>query len=193
MLARRALAVLAVLLPLPAQATGTAIADRLSAGDRDRLAAFESARAEAIATARAGGGAADLAALQAVLAGDPRPILGVDIRGDYRCRSAQLGGILPVVVYGWFKCRIDEDDAGTRIVKTTGSQRFTGRFIDADPAYLVFWGAGHYADERPRAYGDDPERDMVGRFVKVGATRYRLELPLPKFDSRFEIIELERR
>lgn len=161
--------------------------------DADRLAGYDHARAEAISAAQAGGDAATLTELEAVLAGEPQPMRGEDIRGDYRCRSIQMDGVLPVVVYGWFKCKIDEDDLGYRIVKLTGSQRFTGHFIDADERYLVFWGAGHYDNEAPRPYGADHERDLVGRFVKAGKGRYRLEMPLTKFDSRLEIIELRRR
>ncbi len=52
-----------------------------------------------------------------------------------------------MVVYGWFRCVIDEDDVGYRIVKLTGSQRFTGHFIDDAETSLIFYGAGHYADE----------------------------------------------
>ncbi len=183
-------AAVAVLIPIAASASADS---PLSADDQNRLAQYEKVRAEAISTAQAGGEAADLEALDAVLAGSPQPIRGVDIRGDYQCRSAQLAGILPVVVYGWFRCRIDEDDVGYRIVKLTGSQRFTGHFIDESETSLLFYGAGHYSDEAPRRYGDDHERDLAGRFLKVGPGRYRLEMPLTKFDSKLEIIELRKK
>ncbi len=64
----------------------------INADDRKRLDQYETARTEAIATAKAGGEAADLEALEAVLAGEPQPIRGADIRGTYQCRSAQLAG-----------------------------------------------------------------------------------------------------
>lgn len=189
----RLLLALSLLVPSSAMAASTLLDETLTAADKDRLAKFEKARAEALSEAQAGGEAFDLTALEGVLAGEPQPIRGVDIRGAYRCRTAKLGGDLPLVVYDWFKCRIDEDDVGYRIVKSSGSQRFTGHFVDADERYLVFWGAGHYGYEEPRSYGDDAEQDMVGRFVKVGAKRYRLEIPLPQFESKFDIIELEKR
>lgn len=176
-----------------AHADGTMAARTLTASDKTRIADFDATRAKAIAEAKAGGSAADLEILDAVLSGAPQPILGTDIRGDYRCRTVKLGGSLPLTIYGWFKCRIDEDDLGYRLVKTTGSQRFTGHFIDDSEKRLLFYGAGHYGDEQPRRYKADADRDMVGYLVKAGPKRYRLELPAPKFESTFDIIELERR
>ena len=187
----RLLPAFALFLPLSAAAEILVPEGRIAVEDEQRLAAFDKARAEAVAAAEAGGEAEYLTELEKVLAGDPQPIDRLP-KGAYRCRSAQLGGILPVVVYGWFKCKVDEQYVGTHLVKLTGSQRFDGHLVGADGSYLLFWGAGHYADEQPRRYGRDPERDMIGRLVKVGPDRYRLELPLPKFDSRFEIIELQK-
>ena len=96
--------------------------------------------------------------------------------------SPKLGGMLPLVVYDWFRCSIGEDGIGYVLEKTSGSQRLSGHFVDDTETSLIFYGAGHYGDEEPRAYGDDAERNMVGRFVKVGDDRYRLELPLPQFE-----------
>jgi hypothetical protein len=179
--------------PAAANADGTIAARTLTASDKTRIADFDATRAKAIAEAKAGGSAADLEILGAVLSGVPQPILGTDIRGDYRCRTVKLGGSLPLTIYGWFKCRIDEDDLGYRLVKTAGSQRFTGHFIDDSEKRLLFYGAGHYGDEQPRRYKADADRDMVGYLVKAGPKRYRLELPAPKFESTFDIIELERK
>ncbi|MBZ9935355.1 DUF4893 domain-containing protein [Mesorhizobium sp. BR1-1-16] len=192
--ARASLAALLLLAAIPAaHADGTLAERTLTSADKARLASFDKARSDAVAEARAGGSKQDLATLDDVLAGGPKPILGVDIRGNYRCRTIKLGGNLPLTIYGWFKCRIDEDDIGYRLVKTSGSQRLSGHFIDDSEKRLLFYGAGHYADEKPRAYKSDPDRDMVGYFVKADAKRYRLELPLPKVESTFDIIEMERR
>lgn len=110
-----------------------------------------------------------------------------------RVSAIKLGGNPPLVVYGWFDCEIGEDDIVYVLEKTTGSQRLSGHFIDDAEASLVFYGARHYSDERPKRYGAEPERDAVGRLVKVGERRYRLELPLPQLESKFDIIELEAR
>jgi hypothetical protein len=177
-----------------ALASGTLAERTLTAGDKARLAAFETTRKDAIAEAKSGGSAADVKTLSAILAGAPQPILGVDIRGDYRCRTVKLGGLPPpLTVYGWFNCRIDEDDIGYRLVKTTGSQRLSGHFIDDSRTRLVYYGAAHYSDEKPKAHGADPARDQVGYFFKVGPGRYRLEMPLPQYESKFDIIELVKR
>jgi len=184
------LAVAAVSFTASAMAESDLLARTLSAEDRDRLAKFEELREQSVAAAREGGDASAIATLDEILRGDGEPIFGVDIRGDYRCRVAKLDGILPLIIYDWFRCEIGEDDIGYRLEKATGSQRLSGHFVDDSAASLVFYGASHYADEEPRDYGD-PERNVVGRFLKVGEDRYRLEMPQPQVESNFDILELE--
>jgi hypothetical protein len=177
----------------PAFAESDLLTRTLTPEDLGRLAAFAKARGDAIAAAREGAGAEERAVLEAMLSGEEQPIRGVDIRGDYRCRVAKLGGFLPLVIYDWFACRISEDDIGHLLEKTSGSQRLSGHFVDDTETSLIFYGAGHYGDEEPRPYGADAERNIVGRLVKVGDGRYRLEMPLPQFESNFDILELEAR
>jgi hypothetical protein len=165
----------------------------LTPTDLGRLAQFQLARADALKDARENGDAADVKLLDEILAGAEQPVRGVDIRGDYRCRVAKLGRLAHVVIYNWFRCRIGEDDVGYRLEKLTGSQRLSGHFIDDSETALIFYGADHYADEEPLAYNANPERNNVGRFVKVGDKRYRLEFPLPFLESNFDILELEKR
>lgn len=174
-----------------AGATGIFPTD-LSAADKDRLAKFDEARTSAIEMARKGGDPADVAVLEKVLEGDAIEIAPADMAGDWRCRTLKLGGLLPLTVYGDFKCRITDDAAGLRLEKLTGSQRTTGTFYDLGEARLGYAGAGHYADERPRNYGDDPERDQVGYLIPISAERMRLEFPLPRYESHFDILELRR-
>lgn len=110
--------------------------------------------------------------------------------GDYRCRTIKLGGLLPLTAYGYFHCAISEN--GTRIEKTTGSQRFSGS-LDTTSGAVFYRGALHYGDEQPIAYGADAERDQVGCIYRVGdetSGRYRLELPAPQFESTHDVIEL---
>ena len=162
--------------------------------DLGRLAQFAKARADSIREAKAEGAPGVVATLDAILAGEEQPILGVDIRGDYQCRVAKLGGELgKLTIYDWFGCRIDEDDIGYRLEKLSGSQRLSGHFVDDNEKALIFYGADHYSDEKPMDYNADPERNTVGRFVKVGDRRFRLELPLPFLESTFDILELEKR
>jgi len=178
----------------PARAESDLLTRTLTPEDLGRLAEFARVRADSIKEARDGGESADVATLDEILAGEEEPILGVDIGGDYRCRVAKLGGDLGrLTIYDWFRCEIGEDSIGYRLEKTSGSQRLSGHFIDDNETSLIFYGAGHYDGEQPNEYNADAERNMVGRLVKIGGDRYRLELPLPKFESTFDILELEKR
>lgn len=177
----------------PAAASSDLVERILSANDRERLAAHAEVRASAVAKARRDGDPGQVADLDAILAGTPQPLRGETLVGDYRCRIAKLDGVLPVIVYGWFRCRVEEDDLGYRLLKTTGSQRTSLRFVDDGESRVIAYGAAHFADEAPLAYGADPERDQVGYLVKPEGGRYRIEFPLPRTESRFDILELERR
>jgi hypothetical protein len=186
-------------LSFPAHAESDLLTRALTPTDLGRIAGFAKARSDAIAVARERGAPGEVATLDAILAGEEQPILGVDIRGDYRCRMAKLGsadeeaeGAVALVIYDWFRCRIDEDEIGYRLEKLSGSQRVVGHFIDDSETSLVFYGSDFYADEGPRAYNAVADRNTVGRFVKVGDERYRLELPLPFLESKFNILELKR-
>lgn len=173
-----------------ARADSSYLEDNVSKADRDRLERFEAARTAGLAEARAGGAPADLAVLDQVLAGKPQSLREGDIRGKYRCRTIKLGGQPPLTIYGWFDCVLGEDDLGYRLDKTTGSQRFSGHFIDDTDTSMIFWGANHVQGEKPRRYGADADQNSVGRLVKLGPKRLRLELPWPTFESKFDIIEL---
>jgi hypothetical protein len=178
---------------LPAMAESDFLTRTLSPEDLSRLASFAKARSDAIAEAEAGGEPSELAVLHEILAGEEQPIRGVDIRGDYRCRTVKLGGILPLTIYDWFDCEIGEDDLGYVLEKTSGSQRLTGHFVDDSETSLIFYGAGHYDYEQPREYGAEPQENIVARMVRAGDERYRLEMPLPHFESNFDILELQGR
>ena len=45
-------------------------------------------------------------------------------------------------------------------------------------------------ETEPRAYGEDPERDMAGIFERVGPLRFRLVVPRPRTGSILEVLEL---
>lgn len=176
-----------------AAADGTLASRTLTKADRARLAQYDAVSRAAIQNARDHGAAGDIREANRALAGTPRKILGDDLLGLYRCRTIKMGGNLPLTVYGWFSCKIDLDDRGYRLVKTSGSQRFTGHFIDESETRLIYYGATHTISERPVSYGWDADRDQVGYFFKTGPRSYRLELPLPRFESKFDVIELQRK
>lgn len=176
----------------PAAADGE-LPSRMSATDKLRLADFDKARAEAVATARTGGSPPDVAILDQVLAGETRSVReGFSPVGQWKCRTIKLGGLLPLTISPWFKCRIGEDGAGWWLEKLTGSQRLHGYFYDDTDSRLVLLAASHYADERPRRYGQEPERDEVAYAYRVGGKRMRIEFPLPRVESQFDILELSR-
>lgn len=118
--------------------------------------------------------------------------------GDYRCRTVKLGSGegasgLPLVAYGWFKCKVALSPGGDlTLVKTTGSQRPMGHLYPDTARRLVYLGAVAWGEERSAVYGRDPERDQVGVFERIGAKRWRLVLPYPKQESTLDLVELTR-
>ena len=119
--------------------------------------------------------------------------------GDYRCRSIKLGsnspGGLGYLEYPFFRCTVELTPGGDLILtKTTGSQRTRGLLYPDTDNRLIFVGAQAWGmDETGYPdYGDQPVRDQVGVFERIGAARWRLVVPWPKVDSKLEILELVR-
>ncbi|WP_368905117.1 DUF4893 domain-containing protein [Taklimakanibacter lacteus] len=165
----------------------------MTAADKQRLAAFDKTRAEAIAEAKKGGAPEDVATLEKILAGKDLSFSeSFDFTGNWRCRTVKLGGNLPLIVYGWFKCRVTDDGSGWKLEKLTGSQRTSGAFYTDSGTRLIYIGAAHYADEKPKRYASDPDRDEVAYVLRPDENRVRLEFPLPKYESKLDIIELIR-
>ncbi|MDX3904210.1 MAG: DUF4893 domain-containing protein [Pigmentiphaga sp.] len=186
---RVAIGTAAFCVAIGADATGT-FPTGLEPADQRRLERYESAREAAIAEARRGGTRADVAQLEQALSGTPVRPQG--IAGGWRCRTLKLGGIRPLTVYGWFRCRISEDSGGLYLRKLSGSQRTAGTFYDVPGMRLGYAGATAWGGETRRRYGDDPARNDVGYLYQLGPDRLRLELPLPAHESRFDILELVR-
>jgi len=176
----------------PAWADGELDA-RMTAADKARLAAYATTRAEGIAEAKQGGSPADIAVLNALIDREPLTFRdGFDLTGNWKCRTIKLGGMLPLTIYDWFDCRISDDGSGWYLVKTTGSQRTSGRFYDDGDTRLVYLGALHYSRDKPIDYGKDAERDQVAYVFRTGPQELRMEFPAPKFESRLDILELKR-
>lgn len=165
----------------------------ITVGDDLKLQKFDATYKEAIAEAKAGGSPADVKELEAVLAG---PVLsidgGPDPTGEWRCRTIKAGGTVPLTVYGWFKCRISDDGTGWVLEKTTGSQRTTGKFYTASDTRLTYLGASHVAGEEPRRYGQTPWQNQVAYAERRGDKRILLMFPAPNFESKLDILELQR-
>ncbi|HJV41462.1 DUF4893 domain-containing protein [Caulobacter sp.] len=189
--------VLSLVVATPALAASgdwRADADR---ADIRRLERLDEAWDAALSQARDRGHARELRALGALV--DPRVALArpQPTPGAYRCRMIKLGsqGAGPgLVAYGWFRCRVMLTPGGDLLLeKVTGSQRQAGTLYPEASRRLVFLGAAAWGSGEGRArYGRDPERDQVGVFERVGASRYRLALPWPRQESTLDLLELRR-
>src|SRR3546814_9488514 len=88
------------------------------------------------------------------------------------CHGAAEGGLIP-------------------IVKQPGSQRPAGRLYPENDERMIFLGTLALGNEdEPLAYGEDPERDMVGVMERVAPFRYRLVVPWPRIESKLDVFEL---
>jgi hypothetical protein len=171
------------------------------ADDQDRIARTAEAWRAALKEANTDYGAmvdaqGMLLVPKAALAGNLQPG-----PGTYRCRTIKVGSMdgqgLAYVEYPWFKCSIDLTPGGDLILtKTTGSQRTRGLlYPDAENANrLIYVGAQAWgADETGfPSYGQQPERDQVGVFERIGTGRWRMAVPFPKQESKLDVLELKR-
>jgi hypothetical protein len=166
-----------------------------TAADEDRLARLGLAWQEALAEAKRSNPAevhrdGKLLLPRAAL---PRP---APTPGSYNCRLVKLGKAAPKTrAYESFKpffCYVEVEDQLLTIVKQTGSQRPAGRlWEDDDSNRLIFLGSlALGGNEQPRAYGDDPRRDMAGVLERIGPFKWRLVIPWPQSSSKLDVFEL---
>ncbi|PZO77786.1 MAG: DUF4893 domain-containing protein [Mesorhizobium amorphae] len=184
-------AVIALLSSATAHADGE-LARLITKFDKARLVEHDAVRRGALAEARRGGNPQEFAAVGSVLDARPQSFSGFDMIGNWRCRVSKLGKTLPLVTYGWFRCRVTDDGSGWRLEKLTGSQRVAGRFFDDGDTRLVFLGVGYVAGETPKRYGAGPDSDEVGYAFRTGRDAFRIEFPSPTRESRFDLLELRR-
>ena len=174
--------------------------------DLERLDNALAARDKALAQALIGAKLQDLATLREILQ-PAQSIGGEALIGDWRCRTMKVGGLLPLTIYGWFKCQIDYGPNGLTFRKLTGSQRTSGELwpIYAEngegfPVRWIYLGASHYGDEPPRAYGgpDNPlgktskNRDDPGILEAIGPNHIRIGFPSPVVESDYDFLDLRR-
>jgi hypothetical protein len=189
MIVALALSALAATLP-SAQADGV-VQKLITKADSQRLARYDATRKKALAEAHAGAGA-DIATLDA-LAGKPaQSFAGMDLVGQWRCRTIKAGGLADLVVYGWFKCRVTDDGSGWQLEKTSGSQRTKGRFYDDGDKRLIYLGSLFIAGDAPKPYASGPETDQVGYAFRTGPKSWRIEFPEPYYESTLDILELRK-
>lgn len=119
-------------------------------------------------------------------------INAVAMIGIWQCRFAKLGGDVPMTIYPWFQCVIEEDDVGLLLEKKTGSQRFRGRLYQYSYPELLFLGGFFYATENPVMFGDVRSRDILAVVRNAIDGRLLIEFPAPFAESNFDIVELRR-
>ena len=123
----------------------------------------------------------------------PRP---APTPGSYNCRLVRLGKTdarSPVFVkFKPFFCYVEAEGDLLTIVKQTGSERPAGRLWEDDvPTRLVFLGSLALGnEEQPKAYGEDPRRDMAGVMERIAPMRWRLVIPWPRSGAKLEVFEL---
>jgi hypothetical protein len=138
---------------------------------------------EALANARRRGGGRVITAEGELL--DPAAALAraAPGPGPYRCRlfrvaapGARVRGIAPA--RSGF-CFIGVEDDQLSLTSEIPGHRLGGYLYETkSSAGLVFLGAAAAVRGRSASgYGEDPARDLAGRFERVGEFRYRLVLP----------------
>lgn len=185
-----ALAALLAFPAAPAFADGV-VQKLMTSSDKARLEKYDETRKAALAEAKAGD-PAQVAELDALLAKPPLSLPDFDLGGEWRCRTTKVGGLSPLVVYGWFKCRVSDDGSGWKLEKTSGSQRTTGRFYDDGQTRTIYLGSFFVAGEAAKPYASGPESDQVGYAFRTGPAEWRIEFPAPHYESKFDILEFKR-
>jgi hypothetical protein len=164
--------------------------------DVERLERLEEAWREALADARRAGFSRQIAAEGRLLQPDvslPRP---APTPGSYMCRVIKVGSTAPRAsafqAFRPFFCHIGVEGDLLSITKQTGSERPGGYlWEDKHSDRLIFLGSMALATEEiPRPYGEDPTRDMIGVFERIGPFRFRLTVPWPRGSSKVDIFEM---
>lgn len=116
-------------------------------------------------------------------------------QGAYRCRTFKLGArgtaVRDLTVYPAFDCRVADEGEVRSLHKLTGSQRPTGLIFPHNATRQIFLGTLVLGEETaPLRYGLDANRDMIGYVERIGAKRWRVVFPRPRFESIVDVIEL---
>jgi hypothetical protein len=173
----------------------TAYRDVISENDRVRLRDWRKTFVDALAEARKAGHGAEIDREGALLDLDAALAAPAIPNGMYRCRVIKLGakdaGNLEFVSYPGFTCRVHAERQLQRLGKLSGSQRYVGLIFPGDAIRNIFLGTLVLGDERRALqYGQDEQRDVAGYLERIGPSRWRLLMPQPHFESRFDVMEL---
>jgi hypothetical protein len=163
----------------------------LKDADRNRIRNLAASREAALALADTGK-ADEVRITRELLAAPAQPLDPGRLAGRWRCRSFQLGGILPLTVNPFFACRIRREGSALWLEKTSGSVLRRARLDPIDGTRMLMFGSYRAAGDKVQPYGADDYRDEVGILERIGARRLRVELPEPRAynSARHEVIEL---
>ncbi|AZO29677.1 DUF4893 domain-containing protein [Mesorhizobium sp. M1B.F.Ca.ET.045.04.1.1] len=175
---------------LPAHADGE-VQKLITAADKARLDKYGETRKAALEEAKVGD-PAEVRELDALLSKPLVAFSDKDLTGNWKCRTIKAGGISPLVIYGWFKCKVSDDGSGWRLQKISGSQRTTGRFFDDGEKRAIYLGSFSVNDDKAKPYGSGAESDQIGYAFRNSATEWRIEFPAPYYESKLDIMELKR-
>lgn len=175
---------------LPTLADGQ-VQKLITPADKARLDQYGETRKAALAEAKAGN-PDEVKQLDALLAKPLVSFSDKDLTGNWKCRTIKAGGLSPLVIYGWFKCKVTDDGSGWRLEKISGSQRTQGRFFDDNEKRAIYLGSGSVNNDRAKPYGSGPQTDQVGYAFRTSASEWRIELPAPYYESKLDIIEFKR-
>jgi hypothetical protein len=163
--------------------------------DRERLMNWRSSFVAALKAAKSAGHSAEIAREGPLL--DPDAALADPAipNGIYRCRVIKLGGKAAgnraFAEFPPAPCRVKPERDLHRLSKLGGSQRYLGLIFPDDAIRQVFLGTLVLEDERRALqYGQDEQRDVAGYVERIGASRWRLVMPKPHFESQLDVMEL---
>ena len=179
-----------VALTLPAHADGE-VQKLITDADKARLDKYGETRKAALEEAKAGN-PSEVKQLEDLLAKPLVAFSDKDLTGNWKCRTIKAGGISPLVIYGWFKCKVTDDGSGWRLAKISGSQRTSGSLFDDGDKRAIYLGSFSVNDDKAKPYGSGPESDQVGYAFRNSATEWRIEFPAPYYESKLDIMELKR-
>lgn len=158
----------------------------------ERLEGIDAAWSHALAAARAAGASGRLRAAGALLDPAAGQAWAMPSPGSYRCRRYRLAGegrARGLAITGPFFCHLGGEGERLSLTQQTGPERPGGYLWEDGGRRMIFIGAlSRGREDVPPAYGDAPERDVVGLFERVAPFRYRLVTP--RSDGALEVLEL---
>lgn len=163
--------------------------------DRLRLAGWRTSFVDALTAARKSGHGAEIDAAGSLLNPDAALATPAIPDGTYRCRVIKLGatssGARDYFAYPPSICRISADRQLQKFAQLSGPQRVLGLIFPGDPLRQVFLGTLVLGDEtRSLQYSQDSTRDVAAYIERIGDRHWRMILPQPHFESKFDVMEL---